>query len=189
MRDISSTRSPSPPPPPPPPIPRQRSPSPPQAYKVVFSLAPDALPDPLPSIEAIESAPTITDLFSRHTALVDSSYVVKFGTGVYRLEAETMRFVRQARPDIRIPQVHAMYERRHPEYPNIITNIIMEKIKGETLQSKWRNLNKDEKLGFAQQLRSCLDSLRTIPHEGLFARLNKTALQDCMFTSTEPYYR
>ncbi|KAJ3478292.1 hypothetical protein NLG97_g8618 [Lecanicillium saksenae] len=155
-------------------------------YQIAFSVPSDSLPGPLPSIEAVESSPKITDLFSRHSAGSEFFMLSKFGVGVYQLDAETMRFAREQRPDIRIPQVYAVYECEHPEYSHTVTYIVMEKIQGETLQSKWLSLTKDEKLGFAQQVKTCLDSLRTIPHEALFACLNKTELQDTLFTSTDP---
>lgn len=187
MGDLPPRQSPSPPPPPPPPIPRLRSPPSPVSYEVLFSEPPDVLPEPLPSIETIEESPSITDLPGKHTATVLQSYVVKYGTHVEQLEADTMRFVRHTRPTIRIPRVFAVYKRnRQDHYPGCITYIIMEKIPGQTLHARWATLSKDEKQGFAEQLRDCLESLRTIPHQGMFACLNNAPLPDIMFTSVEP---
>ncbi|KAJ2980087.1 hypothetical protein NQ176_g2856 [Zarea fungicola] len=120
------------------------------------------LPAPLPTPEQIAASADVlleTDYHCRVVRVGD--YVVKYGQLVKLTEAETMLFLKQVQKDIPVPQIYAFYST--VENGKTVKYIIMEYIPGQSLDKCWPNLQPGEKLRIAQQLRTHLDLLRSIP--------------------------
>ncbi|OAA55442.1 phosphotransferase enzyme family protein [Cordyceps fumosorosea ARSEF 2679] len=149
----------------------------PLQYDILFQ-DPD-LPEPLPSLEAIESAQFISEKVSRNVVSATACFAVKFGYEVQPLEAENMRFVRE-NTNVRVPRVFAVYQRdRETELPK--TYIVMEKLAGDSLDKLWHGLDAAQKLDIVAQLKVAFASLRSLPHPGFFGSIDGTKLREFLF--------
>ncbi|KAI6796721.1 hypothetical protein KC332_g6414 [Hortaea werneckii] len=146
--------------------------------------APD-LPSTLPTEAEIENASDLREYCfkGRRVVAVSEHYIVKYGPDVNLLEGDNMIFVRES-TDIRAPQVYAMYT-------NFTTGnnyIIMERIRGESLQSQWPLLQETEKQSIIKDLQSYFMDLRklTPPNPSYYGSLDRRPLQDMVFCTAEP---
>lgn len=104
----------------------------------------------------------------RHTiASVQDQVVVKYGSLVRQVEADTMQFV-SLHTSVPIPKVHGTFTNEDG-----VTFIVMEFVRGETMEAAWTTLSKDEKQKLAVQLGSYLDDMRKLEGEyiGALGRL------------------
>lgn len=77
--------------------------------------APDLLPAPLPTIEAITASQDLLEEWDgRRVARVGTHFVVKYGVDVSLTEGENMLFVKQF-STIKVPDVYAIYSRQNVE--------------------------------------------------------------------------
>lgn len=154
-------------------------------YYILFRESDDELPEPLPSIETIEAAPTIHELRSRTVVSVGTSYAVKYGYEVESLEAENMKFVRQ-NTNIHVPRVYAVYQCPPEEDGRHVTYIIMDRIAGASLDKLWAGFDAAQKQAITQQLKDAFVTIRSLPHSGFFGSIDKSKLRDFLFLVDEP---
>ncbi|CAK7267355.1 hypothetical protein SEPCBS119000_002506 [Sporothrix epigloea] len=167
------------------PLPTSQAASEPR-YIILFSKPDDSLPEPLPSLEAIENAPVISEDYStKHIAFFGNSYVVKYGYDVEPLEADNMRFVRQ-NTTVRVPRVYAVYQSESLKEGKHKTYIIMEKIAGESLDKLWAEFGAEQKSRIIQQLKESFSALRSLPSPGYYGSIDKKRPRDYLFVIKEP---
>lgn len=158
---------------------------PPVHYHVMFSEAPENLPEPLPTPEQIESSRSVIKrMVSKSTVRVGNSYVVKYGMGVEPCEGENMRFVR-AQSDVPVPRLFGIYQRVNV-FDKRVTYIIMEDIPGDTLESLWDKIGATNKSNIAERLQEAYACLRSIRHEGYFGNLGRSMYHGGFFWMDKP---
>ncbi|RMY58962.1 hypothetical protein D0865_02330 [Hortaea werneckii] len=138
--------------------------------------APD-LPGALPTEEEIESGSDLREYCfkGRRVVAVREHYIVKYGLDVNLLKGDNMIFVRET-TNIRAPRVYALYY------------IVMERIRGESLQSQWPLLQGTDKQCIIKDLQSYFMDLRklTPPNPSYYGSLDRRPLQDMVFWTAEP---
>ena len=146
--------------------------------------APD-LPSALPSEEEIESGSDLREYCfkGRRVVAVREHYIVKYGLDVNLLEGDNMIFVRES-TNIRVPRVYALYV-------NSTTGnkyVVMERIRGESLQSQWPLLQETDKQRIIKDLQSNFIDLRklTPPNLSYYGSLDRRPLQDMVFWTAGP---
>ncbi|TPX25060.1 hypothetical protein DIZ76_010509 [Coccidioides immitis] len=144
--------------------------------------APD-IPYSLPTPAEIQAAPLLVSHNGYKVVKVSDHFVVKFGRAsqVDLLEGLNMLFVQQA-TKLKVPRVYALYND-----PESSTNyIIMEFIKGDTLDTQWAHLTHCEKSEIAMILRQYFDELRSFPSPGFFGSIGKSHLLHGIFWTSQP---
>lgn len=97
----------------------------------------------------------LLDSFGRR-AFRHEGKVIKYGQRVSIQEARAMSFVKESGLDVPVPSVYSS------GICGDVGFIEMQTIEGDTLDSVWRGLFKDEKHSYAQQLRKIVDRLRSL---------------------------
>lgn len=135
----------------------------------------ETLPAPLPTVDEIRE--TGVDMnWTPDTAVtaVGEHFVVKYGPKVRLQEGENMLFVLQT-TRIRIPTVYALFEHDGAGY------IIMERVRGETLDSCWNELNDEVKANVTGQLKRYFDELRRVEPPGYYGGIwEQQVLDPCL---------
>ncbi|KAM3449655.1 hypothetical protein MY3296_006739 [Beauveria thailandica] len=117
------------------------------------------LPATLPSPEDIESCnKVIKEGDGRRIIQIGEHFIVKYGTRVSVIEGQNLLYVKKTKA-VPIPEVYALYTKLSPK-GRMVTYIIMEYIRGETLETAWPKLSPDEKHNVALELRGYFDKLR-----------------------------
>ncbi|PMD13787.1 hypothetical protein NA56DRAFT_682846 [Hyaloscypha hepaticicola] len=146
-----------------------------------FFAAPDLLPAPLPTIEAIEAS---QDLLKEHdgrrVVRVGTHFVVKYGADVALTEGENMLFLKQL-STIKIPDVYAIYSRINVKIKLPTNYIVMENIDGECLDSCWASLDTQAKTAIVDQLRACFTQLRQLPSPGYYGLVGRRPYDNHIF--------
>ncbi|KGQ12560.1 hypothetical protein BBAD15_g1699 [Beauveria bassiana D1-5] len=120
--------------------------------KAPFFAPEDQLPAPLPPPEVIASAGVVLQEYTgRRVVRFGESYIIKYGLNVSHTEGENMLFLKQNQM-ISVPEVYALYS-KEDDKGNKVNYIIMEYIKGESLDVCWPLLDLCEKDQIASQLR------------------------------------
>lgn len=97
------------------------------------------------------------------------------------LEGLNMLFAQQA-TKVKVPRVYALYNE-----PESSTNyVVMEYIKGDTLNTQWAYLTHGEKSEIATTLRQYFDELRGISSPGDFGSIGKRHLLHGIFWTSQP---
>ncbi|KAE9380835.1 phosphotransferase enzyme family protein [Stipitochalara longipes BDJ] len=152
-----------------------------------FFAAPDLLPAPLPTMEAITTSQDILKEFTgRRIVRVGTHFIVKYGVNVSVTEGENMLFVKQF-STIQIPTLYAIYSSHYDGESRPTNYIVIENIPGDTLESRWVSLDEEAKSAIAGQLRTFFTQLRQIPSPGYFGCLKKRPFEDYVFwTGDDP---
>ncbi|KAK8062023.1 hypothetical protein PG994_008389 [Apiospora phragmitis] len=139
-------------------------------YALPYFAAPVSLPAPLPSVDEIEaSQDVLKHSWSHRVVRVGTHYIVKYGVGVQMIEGENMLFVKQST----LTRDGVM--RNTPTTTNYI---VMEYIRGETLDARWGNLDDAAKAALAEKLRKYFQMLRHIESPSYFGALGKRPFCD-----------
>ncbi|KAM3551473.1 hypothetical protein ARSEF4850_007857 [Beauveria asiatica] len=142
------------------------------------------LPATLPSPEDIESCNNvIKEGHGRRIIQIGEHFIVKYGTRVSVIEGQNLLYVKKTKA-VPIPEVYALYTKLNPE-GRMVTYIIMEYIRGETLETAWPKLSPDEKHTVALELRGYFDKLRKVPVPGYFGCFGNPPCND-LVVSTLP---
>jgi hypothetical protein len=143
-------------------------------------LASEQLPEPLPTDAAIRSSNNVLKVgHGRRVVCVGEHFVVKYGVAVSLMEGENMLFVRET-CDIPVPQVFALYSRIDPSGAKV-NYIIIEHVRGATLDTRWDAISGIDKSEIARKLRLMFDRLRSIPSPGYFGCTGRRPMEECMF--------
>ena len=123
-----------------------------------YAKPPDELPAPLPTASQIRKS---TDIISQRTGQAIVTYgphlLIKYGQATPEREGQTLLYLEQNLSDFPAPRLYAMY------YDNNDLFIVMERIKGRTLDLLWPNLSDDEKVSITHGLRRTFDRMREAP--------------------------
>lgn len=142
----------------------------------------DELPVPIPTTTEIEAAtaafPSIFDSSARRTVLVKNKFVVKYGSAVSENEGHALILLEKY-TEIPTPRLYAMYREGDKLF------IIMEFISGQSLDTVWSSLSKEEKLPVVSQLRQIMDQVRSLPPPGVFGGVHEGPLPHRYFFSLE----
>lgn len=84
------------------------------------------------------------------------NFCIKIGNTPILSEANTMRFI-ASHTSIPVPKVYCAFTHRGSHY------ILMERILGETVASRWRMLSDTSKLSIFAQLKQMIQELRSVP--------------------------
>ncbi|KAG8410761.1 hypothetical protein J3458_016858 [Metarhizium acridum] len=153
-------------------------------YPIPYVAASDRLPEPLPTDATIRcSSKVLKAGYGRRIVRVGEHFVVKYGVLVSLTEGENMLFVRET-CDISVPQVFALYSRIDPSGAKV-SYIVMEYIRGKSLDSRWDTMSAADKSNTSQQLRLMFDKLRSIPSPGYFGCIGRRPMEECMFWTLE----
>ncbi|KKZ64204.1 hypothetical protein EMCG_01489 [[Emmonsia] crescens] len=141
------------------------------------------IPRPLPTNSEIEKATLLVKHNGYKVVKVGNEFVVKFGTAsqVDLLEGVNMLFVQQA-TKVKVPQVYALYQ----DSESSTNYIIMEFIKGDTLDTQWAQLTRCQKSEIATTLRQYFQELRDLSSPGFFGSIGKNHLLHGIFWTPQP---
>ncbi|KAF2748591.1 phosphotransferase enzyme family protein [Sporormia fimetaria CBS 119925] len=147
-------------------------------YHVFYIATAADLPAALPTVAEIKSSSEILiKETGRKVVGVGEHYVVKYGTKIDLLEGHTMRFLQDS-TKIPIPRVYALVQTRNSRSTKYI---IMERIRGSTLESKWETMNHASKEVVASQLKAAFDEMRRLESPGGYCSLTRGGLPDGLF--------
>ncbi|KAI1254016.1 hypothetical protein MGN70_004411 [Eutypa lata] len=150
-------------------------------YQLPYYVAESQLPAPLPEPEEIAKfGEVIQDQTGRRIVNFKNCYIIKFGANVSLTEGMNMLYMHEARCEVSIPKVFAIYPRTHPA-GHSIGYIIMEYIVGKRLDTIWPQLDPPEKNRISDHLRGYFDTLRSLPSPGYFGCIGKRPFEDSMF--------
>ncbi|GAW21041.1 hypothetical protein ANO14919_105540 [Xylariales sp. No.14919] len=134
------------------------------------------------SLPTLEQALSVTDYFTPppYTAIYDEvnvvrvgeHFIAKYGKKVRSIEGENMLFVQQ-HTTIPVPQVYAIYQFGEGE-----TMIIMEFIKGATLQDHLGTVGLEKSNSVREKLRAQINELRQIPAPNYYGALGRRPFWD-----------
>lgn len=111
--------------------------------------------------------------YLQHNVWKIENTVVKTGSNVRLTEALSMMFVRQT-TSIPVPRVLDVFTREDQVY------LVMEYIKGKSLQSAWRSLTPEQRSNICLELKGYLQQLRNLtpPHPGVVEAIDGSACFD-----------
>lgn len=137
------------------------------------------LPAALPTISEIHSSEDVLLEDRRRKVVgVGECFVVKYGYGVSLLEGESMRFVRQS-TSVPVPALYASFQVTEPTYARSKkTYLIMERIRGESLESLWSKLDEDAKKTIVLKLQLFFDEMRKLESPGGYCAVGGRGLPD-----------
>lgn len=155
-----------------------------------YFASPDQLPAPLPTeAELQRSTDVLKTGLGRRIVRVGQHYVVKYGRAVSLIEGENMLWLRETCPDMAVPRVYALYQDTDEDGYSVV-HIVMERIDGEPLVSRWDAMDKEAKSDVSRRMRSLLKTMRSIPSPGYYGCIGRRPLEDAMFwTSDQDTYR
>jgi serine/threonine protein kinase len=111
--------------------------------------------------------------------VVNKFFVIKYGIYVSENEGHALLFVEE---QLRIPapRLYAMYRDGRTLY------IVMEYIPWDNLQQLWPELEEDDKVAIALQLRSMYDQMRALPSPGYFGSISNGPYLQRWFRTVTP---
>ncbi|KAH7386888.1 kinase-like domain-containing protein [Phaeosphaeria sp. MPI-PUGE-AT-0046c] len=140
------------------------------------------LPAELPSVEQIESASEIFgDTTGRKVVGVGIHFIVKYGVQVDPLEGRTMIYLGQS-THVPVPRVYALFQ--SPEKD--VTYIIMERIRGWNLNSRWPRMDQASKEIVSTKLRNVFEEMRKLETPGGYCSVGHGGLPDGLFWTNNP---
>ncbi|CAN8095480.1 unnamed protein product [Discula destructiva] len=148
---------------------------------LVFPFISTEVPATLPTTsEILASDVDFPCIFNKRAIrLVGKHFIVKHGD-IKLDEAENMHFVAEnSGGKITVPKLYAAY---HDEETKS-NFIIMEYVKGQSLESVWDELGKDGRTHVAKKLHGMFDAIRSIPPQGYYGRLGSRPFDDIFIGS------
>ena len=137
----------------------------------------EALPSKLPSKDAVESATEILcEQSARKIVAVGLHFIVKYGLQINLGEGQTMLFL-QKYVNASIPRIYALFK----DSDTGTSYIIMERVRGDRLDSIWSHLDDEKKQDVSNQLKVIFGELREISSPGGYCSLHQQPLRDHIF--------
>lgn len=139
----------------------------------------DSLPAPLPSVEEVLASKDFIGGVRRGAAVVrvGKHFMAKYGSRVRAVEGENAIFVhRMSRGAVKVPQVYAITKYG----PDKATMLIMEYVRGETLERCMSRMSQRELSSMTSQLRSQVRAMRRIacPIKDYYGPIGRRARSD-----------
>ncbi|KAL9110518.1 MAG: hypothetical protein Q9227_004876 [Pyrenula ochraceoflavens] len=151
-------------------------------HDVLYSADPATLPAELPTVEEIHLSEDVLSERSRCKVVgVGDQFVVKYGFGVNQLEGETMIFLRHL-TTLPVPIIYTLFQ--IPEAADASlkkTYLVMERIRGESLEKVWSKLDTKAKETVVSKLRKFFDEIRRLSSPGGYCSLGGHGLPDDIF--------
>lgn len=141
-----------------------------------------SLPATLPTVHEIESAEEIlSNTTGRKVVGIGTHFVVKYGVQVDPLEGKTIVFLAQSTL-VPVPQIYAMFQ----DSAQDTTYIVMERIKGLSLDLEWPQMSSTSKDAVAFQLRNIFEEMRKLASPGRYCSVGCQGLPDGLFWTDNP---
>lgn len=122
----------------------------------------DVLPGPIPDLdEILNQAVVIRQTGTVNVVIVRDDFVVKYGSEVKLEEGVNTMFVKHA-SKVPVPTIYAMFHKNDRNF------IVMERIRGEPLDTVWYRLDDEERKRVAEQVGNHMAELRSLPSPGYF---------------------
>lgn len=148
---------------------------------LTFPFVAAELPAPLPTIpEILASDDIFPCIFNKRSIRrVGQHFIVKHGE-IKLDEAENMHFVTEhSNGKILVPKLYAAF---HNDETNS-NFIIMELVKGQSLEEMWDELGRDGRTRVAESLKQMFGTMRNIPSQGYYGRLAHRPFDDIFIGS------
>ncbi|KAI9929096.1 hypothetical protein MW887_001500 [Aspergillus wentii] len=109
--------------------------------------------------ELVASSDIIWHLGSTAVLGLNSELVLKVGSAFDVSHIPTLDYIKQQAPNVPIPEIHGILQQ--PGSQRIF--LFMSRVPGESLDSKWQSLGKDQKASIREQLDAIVKDFRSIP--------------------------
>lgn len=147
------------------------------SVQIPYWLPLEELPSELPTNDVIErSNNVLCEQIARKVVGVGSHFVVKYGLQVDLEEGLNMIFLKTT-TSVSVPKVYAVYK----DVETKKNYIIMERIRGDTLDSIWASLDYVQKQAIALQLKESFVELRKLRSPDGYCSLDCKPLRDRIF--------
>lgn len=147
------------------------------SIQIPYYARPEELPSDLPTKDVIKSSTEILcEQSARKVVGVGLCFVVKYGLQVDLEEGWNMIFIKNT-TSILVPRVYALFK----DSESNENYIIMERIKGDRLDSIWTVLDYTQKRAIALQIKANLTELRKLRSPDGYCSLGCKALRDHLF--------
>lgn len=134
-----------------------------ESLQLPYYRDPQYLLAPLPTQQEIEASPIVLAQQSVHRVVaLPPHFIVKYGTFADEIEGQNLLFIEQTL-GIRAPRLYAMYRN-----PNGKLYIVMEAIRGNTLEYYWPTLSELEKKQIMGELRPTFEKMRALIAHNFF---------------------
>lgn len=141
---------------------------------------PKELPAPLPTTSEILASNDIlkgTEVWAtRKVVGVGEHFVVKYSPTNDQIEGENLLFLEQNNLKGFAPRLYAMWK----EADGTLF-LVMERIRGDTLESLWPTLQEPDKECILAKMRAILTQIHMIPHQGFFGSVDQSHMPHHLF--------
>jgi len=141
---------------------------------------PEELPAPLPTTSEILASNDIIKGIeawaTRKVVGVGEHFIVKYSPSNDQIEGENLLFLERNNLRGFAPRLYAMWK----EADGTIF-LVMERIRGDTLESLWPTLQESDKDRILAKTRAILIQIRATPHRGFFGSVNKSHMPHHLF--------
>ena len=145
--------------------------------QIPYYAKPEELPSELPTEDSIKSSTEILcEKLARKVVGVGPYFVVKYGLQVQLEEGWNMTFIKNT-TSISVPKVYALFQNAASSE----NYIIMERIKGDRLDTVWTSLDCAQKRAVALQLKTNFIELRKLRSPNGYCSLGGKPLRDHLF--------
>jgi hypothetical protein len=143
---------------------------------------PKELPAPLPtSLEILASNDILTGnepWASRKVVRVGDHFIAKYSKCNDPIEGANLLFLEQNNLLGFAPRLYAMWKEEDGTL-----FLVMERLRGNTLESLWPTLQEPDKISILAQLKLIIMRIRNLPHQGFFGAVDRSHLPDHLFYS------
>jgi Phosphotransferase enzyme family len=141
---------------------------------------PKELPAPLPTTSEILASNDIIKGIetwaTRKVVGVGKHFIAKYSRSNDQIEGENLLFLEQNNLQGFAPRLYAMWK----EADGTLF-VVMERLRGNTLESLWPTLQESDKDQILAKTREILMQIRSIPHQGFFGSVNKCHMPHHLF--------
>lgn len=143
---------------------------------------PEGLPVKLPPTKQIREAANIVSQRTGQTIVtIGTELFVKYGRATSEREGQTLLYIEEKLPKLPVPRLYAMY------YDHDDLFIVMERIRGPSLDTVWSGLSDDDKQSITRSLRETFDEMRRLscPSPTVFGSVNGHSIPYHLFWDPE----
>ena len=151
-------------------------------YSLPYTAHEASLPASLPTVHEIGSAEDVYNKTGGCKVVgIGPHFVVKYRRQTNPIEGRTMLFLAQS-TKIPVPRVYALFQNSAKN----TTYIVMERIKGRSLDLEWPRMDAAIKDAVATQLRNVFREMRKLPSPGGYCSVDNGGLTDGLFWTSDP---
>jgi hypothetical protein len=142
--------------------------------------SPEELPAPLPTTSEILASTNILKgveaWATRKVVGVGEHFIVKYSPSNDQIEGENLLFLERNNLRGSAPLLYGMWK----EADGTLF-LVMERLRGDTLESLWPTLQESDKDRILTKTRAILTQMRTITHQGFFVSVEKNYMPHHLF--------